>query len=76
VFSIRKGDWKLIDGPGSGGWSYPRDNKNTKMPKVQLYNMKQDVEESMNVEADKAEKVKELKAELEKIKKDGYSRKM
>ena len=23
-FAIRKGDWKLIMAPGSGGWSYPR----------------------------------------------------
>jgi len=28
-FAIRQGDWKLILWPGSGGWSYPRDNEIT-----------------------------------------------
>lgn len=65
-FTIRKGDWKLLLSPSSGGWSYPRPNRDTAvietLPKVQLYNMKTDPAETQNVYADHKEIVKELTA--------------
>lgn len=74
-FAIRQGDWKLIMCPGSGGWSYPRKNDDIiqTLPKVQLYNLKEDIAESNNLEADYPEKVEELKALLTKQILDGRS---
>ncbi len=50
-FAIRKGDFKFIFCPGSGGWSFPRPSKKeTQMlPKFQLYNLKEDPEEKNNL---------------------------
>lgn len=52
-FSIRKGEWKLLLSPSSGGWSYPRPGKDdaiiATLPAFQLYNMKDDPQESRNV---------------------------
>jgi len=51
-FAIRKGDWKLITCPGSGGWSAPgpRKKDSTKgLPKFQLYNLKDDIGEKNNL---------------------------
>lgn len=66
-FAYRKGDWKLIYCPGSGGWSYP--NKNSKavystLPKMQLYNLAEDVGEENNVQAEHKDLIKEYRAEL------------
>ena len=74
-FAIRQGDWKLIMCPGSGGWSYPRKNDAIiqTLPKVQLYNLKEDIAESNNLEADYPEKVEELKTLLTKQILDGRS---
>lgn len=50
-FAIRKGDYKFIFCPDSGGWSYPRPKKNkaTDLPKFQLYDLKNDPEENDNL---------------------------
>ncbi len=42
--SIREGSWKLIFGPGSGGWGAGRDD----LP-AQLYNLTEDIGESRNL---------------------------
>jgi arylsulfatase A-like enzyme len=73
-FSIRKGDWKLEDCPGSGGWSNPRPGKATKgLPPIQLYNLKDDIAETNNVASEHPEIVQELTMLLEKYKKEGRS---
>ncbi|MDC0177904.1 arylsulfatase [Polaribacter sp.] len=76
-FAIRKGDWKLITCPGSGGWSYPspKDIRKQKLdlPKMQLYNLKDDIAETKNLIAEHSEKATELKAALKKIILDGRS---
>ena len=78
-FAIRKGDWKLILCPDSGGWSYPNPKKDQKiivtLPKFQLYNMKDDPSETKNLEANNSEKVMELKSLLLKYIDDGRSTK-
>jgi arylsulfatase A-like enzyme len=55
-FAIRKGDWKAIFCPGSGGWSYPRPGKDTivinQLPRVQLYNLRADIGEEHNLQAE------------------------
>ena len=74
-FSIRQGRWKLEFCPGSGGWSSPGDAQATKqgLPKVQLYDMTEDIGERRNQEAEHPEIVKQLTALLEKYVADGRS---
>jgi len=67
-FAIRKGQWKMIDCYGSGGWSDPSPSNKKDQMKVQLYDMKNDIHENENVAVTHPEIVKELKTELEKIK--------
>ena len=63
-FTIRRGEWKLLLSPSSGGWSYPKPGKDDTvietLPPVQLYNMKTDPEETDNVCAEHRVIVKEL----------------
>lgn len=73
-FSIRKGDWKLLLSPGSGGWSSPTPGKEEEgLPQVQLYNLKNDPSEKNNVYAGHPELVTELKALLQKYVQEGRS---
>ncbi|MCK4923123.1 MAG: arylsulfatase [Bacteroidales bacterium] len=74
-FAIRKGEWKLIMGPGSEGWSFPRQNDKTidSFPKIQLYNMGSDPGETNNLQATNTEKVEELKSLLTKYIVEGRS---
>lgn len=75
-FAIRKGDWKLIMAPGSGGWSYPKPEQAKKidsLPPIQLYNLKDDPAEKSNLQAMNTEKVNELKTLLTKQINEGRS---
>lgn len=63
-FAIRIGEWKLVNCSGSGGWSA---NEDPLLPPVQLYNMKNDPEESKNLYEQHPEKVEELKNRLDLI---------
>ena len=67
-FAIRKGDWKLMERQGSGGFSEPViiETKEGE-PIGQLYNLKEDPSETNNLYADKPEIVMELMSELDKI---------
>ncbi|UBM58697.1 arylsulfatase [Marinilongibacter aquaticus] len=68
-FAIRKGEWKLIDRLGSGGFSEPAIVEPKKGEAIgQLYNLSQDPSETTNLYADEPEKVKELTEDLEHIK--------
>ena len=66
-FAIRKGDWKLILCPGSGGWASPKDPQAKKegLPGIQLYNVAQDIGETKNLQAEHPEVVEELTKLLE-----------
>lgn len=75
-FTIRKGDWKLLLSPSSGGWSAPKPEDSValaSLPEIQLYNMKTDPSEQKNVEARYPEKVKQLRSLLVKYVKEGRS---
>jgi arylsulfatase A len=76
-FAIRKGEWKLILCPDSGGWSYPtpQEYKANKMdlPAMQLYNLAADIGETNNLITEYPEKAAELKAALKKIILNGRS---
>ena len=69
LFAIRKGDWKLIEGLGSGGFTEPKELK-AQMGEApgQLYNLAIDMAETNNVYEQNPAKVKELTQLLTEIK--------
>ena len=75
MFAIRKGDWKLIEGRGSGGFTAPRFiDPAPGEPTGQLYNMKDDLQETQNLYLENPEVVAELTALLNKYRDEGRSR--
>ena len=70
-FAIRKGKWKLLLASGSGGWTKPVHAADG--PKVQLYDMDQDISEQKNLQADYPEVVSELTKLLESYVANGRS---
>lgn len=70
-FGIRKGNWKLIEGLGSGGFSEPKNPEpGPEDPEGQLYNLETDPQEQNNLYLTEKEKVQELNAKLKVIR--GY----
>jgi len=66
--TMRSGDWKLIRGLGSGGFSEPRKVKPTPGgPTGQLYNLREDPGEESNQYATEPETVKTLSKRLDVI---------
>lgn len=66
--SIRDGDWKLITGLGSGGFSRPRRIVPSEGgPQGQLYHMKNDPFETNNLYLEQPERVAHLTKSIEKI---------
>ena len=73
-FAIRKGDWKLIFTPGSGGWSFPTPGKAEEgLPSIQLYNLKKDPTEKDNCYTKFPQVVEELSVLMKKYIEDGRS---
>ncbi|WP_417444553.1 sulfatase family protein [Joostella sp.] len=71
MFAIRNGDWKYIQGQGSGGWT-KRDIDDKNLP-GQLYNLKNDFVEEHNLYTENKEIVDVLDEKLEQYKKQGNS---
>jgi len=70
-FGIRDGDWKLIEGLGSGGFSEPKNPEpQPGEPNGQLYNLKIDPQEKENLYLIEKEKTELLKSKLKNIR--GY----
>ena len=68
MMMIRSGDWKLINGLGSGGFSKPSVFKPAPAePAVQLYNLRADPAETRNLAAEHPDKVDEMIRMLESI---------
>lgn len=63
VPGLRLGSWKLILGPGSGGWSPGGDPSEP----VQLYNLAHDLAETKNLAAAQPERVAEMRSLLERL---------
>jgi len=74
-FAIRKGKWKMIFAPGSGGWSTPRPNSDAikELPKYQLFDLEVDPSEQRNIYTSNAEKALELEQLMVNIIKNGRS---
>ncbi len=74
-FAVRKGPWKLVLCPGSGGWTSPTDKaaKSKKLPPIQLYNMANDPGETSNLHDKHPKVVEELNDILNQFVKDGRS---
>ena len=74
AFSIRQGNWKLELCPGSAGWSDPRPGKEAKdAPRIQLYDLADDIGEQHNVQAQHPDIVDRLTKLLQKYVADGRS---
>lgn len=74
-FAYRKGKYKTIFCPGSGGWSYPTPNSEVvkELPPVQLYNLEEDIEEMNNLQNEYPEIIEQHRTELSKIVNEGRS---
>lgn len=72
LLSIRQGPWKLIDGQGGGGARAPK-LPNKKKPPKQLYHLGSDLAERHNQFKKNPKKVRELKALLQRYKREGRS---
>jgi hypothetical protein len=74
MFSIRQGQWKLILGRGSGGFTQPvRVTPGPGEPKGQLYDMENDTAETTNLWAERPEIVQELTVLLDRYRERGRS---
>lgn len=67
--AVRSGSWKYIPAPDSGGWGTGGDQSQP----VQLYNLADDIGETMNLAQAMPEKVAQMSALLEKLIADGRS---
>jgi arylsulfatase A-like enzyme len=65
LFAVRQGDWKYIDGRGSGGWT--KGGEDDPNP-AQLYNLREDPVESKNLYAQYPQRVGAMQAMLNKTK--------
>ncbi|MBI1901052.1 MAG: arylsulfatase [Planctomycetia bacterium] len=75
MFAIRQGDWKLIEGLGSGGFTQPKTEKpQPGGPTGQLYNLKDGPGETKNLFLDRPEVVAKLQAMLDRYRSEGRSR--
>jgi len=66
-----EGDWKLILGKGSGGWTY---EGAVTEPEGQLYDLSVDIEEKNNLYLEHPEKVEEMTKMLQMFKDERRSR--
>ena len=75
MMMIRSGDWKLINGLGSGGFTKPSSIKpKPDEPAVQLYNLRTDPAETTNLAAQHPDRVKELLSAMQATVEHGSSR--
>lgn len=71
MYAVRKGNWKLILGRGSGGWSYEGDDHE---PEGQLYDLSNNIRETKNLYDDYPETVGELTRLLHMFQEERRSR--
>lgn len=70
LFAVRQGDWKLIEGLGSGGFSKPvTEQAKPEEAKGQLYNIRSDPSETKNLYLEDPKRVEELSHVMDSIRK-------
>ena len=75
VFAIKQGEWKLIFGRGSGGFSQPKKIEvKPGEPAGELYNLARDPGETANLYLKHPDVVKRLTALMDRYKQEGRSR--
>ena len=75
IFAIKQGEWKLIFGRGSGGFTAPKKIEvKPGEPEGELYNLAKDPSETQNVYLQNPDVVKRLTALLDRYKREGRSR--
>ncbi|MEC5125847.1 arylsulfatase [Verrucomicrobiales bacterium BCK34] len=73
MFALREGDWKMVEGRGSGGFTRPRKagelpGKPTE-PEGQLYDLKNDFQERTNQWSHESNRLVRMQERLESVKK-------
>lgn len=71
--SLRDGHWKIIFGPGVGGFGSAGKQAEPTADRVQLYDLAKDLGETKNLAAENPELVTKLTAIMEKLVNDGRS---
>lgn len=75
MFAIRSGNWKLVEGLGSGGFTPPKlEAPVPDGPLGQLYNLADDPGEQKNLYQNRPRTVARLRALLDRIRSEGRSR--
>jgi arylsulfatase A-like enzyme len=75
VRTIQNREWKLIEALGSGGFTDPVSiETETGGPEGQLYNLKEDLEETNNLWNERPDIVRQLKQQLNQFEENGRSR--
>jgi len=75
MFAVREGQWKLIRGLGSGGFSEPRQEEpQPGGPKGQLYDLEADLRETTNLWLEEPDVVERLDQRLATCRESGRSR--
>jgi arylsulfatase A-like enzyme len=66
--AIREQHWKLLTCPDSGGWSFPRPgvDNTSKLPRMQLFDLRNDPGEQKNLAESRPEIVERLRDRLER----------
>lgn len=71
MFALRDGEWKLIEGRGSGGFTRPRRYQELpgkpKTPEGQLYHLAEDLQEKKSLWESEPERIEEMKKKLDEI---------
>jgi arylsulfatase A-like enzyme len=74
TFAIRRGEWVLIEGLGSGGFTKPQQEKPTPGgPRGQLYNLARDPGQQRNQYLGEPDRVIEMQALLDRYRNEGRS---
>lgn len=75
MFALRHGHWKLIEGLGSGGFTRPSFREPAEGEATyQLYDLREDPRETVNLAAEMPERVEALAALLDEMRRSGRTR--